>query len=75
MVRVKNGTQLEGVTTEAKPAWEKTVYFNGNVTSHASTSGEKLQAYLDVIDERGGMVNKTYTFDKECNEIASGKIE
>ena len=66
---------VEGVTTEAKPAWEKTVYFNGNVTSHASTSGEKLQAYLDVIDERGGMVNKTYTFDKEGNEIASGSIE
>ena len=66
---------VEGVTTEGKPAWEKTIYFNGNVTSHGSTSGEKLQAYLDVMEGRGGMVNKTYTFDKDGNEIATASIE
>lgn len=66
---------VEGITTEGKPAWEKTIYFNGNVTSHGSTSGEKLQAYLDVMEGRGGMVNKTYTFDKDGNEIATASIE
>ena len=66
---------VKGVTTEGKPAWEKTIYFNGNVTSHGSTSGEKLQAYLDVMEGRGGMVNKTYTFDKDGNEIATASIE
>jgi hypothetical protein len=66
---------VEGVTTEGKPAWEKTIYFNGNATSHGSTSGEKLQAYLDVMEGRGGMVNKCYTFDKEGNEIATASIE
>jgi hypothetical protein len=66
---------VEGISTEAKPIWEKTVFLNGNATSHASTSGEKLQTYFDVMDGHGGMVNKTYTFDKDGNEIASGKIE
>lgn len=66
---------VEGISTEAKPIWEKTVFFNGSATSYGSTSGAKLQTYLDVMDGRGGMVNKTFTFDKDGNEMASGKIE
>lgn len=66
---------VEGITIEAKPVWEKTIYFNGNVTNHGSSSGEKLQTLLDVMDKRGGMVNKYYTFDKDGNEIVSGKME
>ena len=66
---------VEGVTTEGKPAWEKTIFFNGNVSTHASTSGDKLNAFFEAMENHGGMVNKCYTFDKEGNEIASGTIE
>ena len=66
---------VEGVTTEGNPAWEKTILFNGNVSTHASTSGDKLRAFLEAMENHGGMVNKCYTFDKEGNEIASGTIE
>jgi len=66
---------VEGITTEGNPVWEKTILFNGNVSTHASTSGDKLRAFLEAMENHGGMVNKCYTFDKEGNEIASGTIE
>ena len=66
---------VEGVTTEGKPAWEKTIFFNGNVSTHASTSGDKLNAFFEAMENHGGMVNKTYTFDKDGNEIATASIE
>ena len=66
---------VEGVTTEGNPAWEKTIFFNGGASTHASTSGDKLNTYFEAMENHGGMVNKCYTFDKEGNEIASGTIE
>ena len=65
---------VEGITTDAKTAWEKTVYFrSGSV--HGNTTVEKLQSSLDAMERHGGMVNKYYTFDKDGNEIASGSME
>ena len=89
--KVKDGTQIndtkveeiyplaekmyvEGITTDAKTAWEKTVYFRSG-TVHGNTTVEKLQSFLDAMDNHGGMVNKYYTFDKDGNEIASGTME
>ena len=66
---------VEGITIDAKPAWEKTIDFRAGVTAHANTSGEKLQALLDAMEKHGGMVNKYYTFDKDGNQIATGSIE
>ncbi len=65
---------VEGISTEAKPIWEKTVFFRSS-SIHANSTGEKLQAHLDAMERHGGMVNKTFTFDKDGKEIASGKIE
>jgi hypothetical protein len=65
---------VEGVSTEAKPIWDKTVFFTSG-TNHANAKGENLQAFLDAMERHGGMVNKTFTFDKDGNEIASGSIE
>jgi hypothetical protein len=66
---------VEGITTDGKTAWEETVFFNGGATSHGNASGEKLQTLLDAMNNRGGMVNKTYTYDKDGKEIATGSIQ
>jgi hypothetical protein len=66
---------LEGITTDGKKAWSKTVDLRAGVTNHVSPSGEKLQSFLDAMENHGGMVNKYYTLDKDGNEIASGTME
>ena len=90
-VKVKEGAQLEGVrinniypvskllyiegiTTKAEKAWGKTVDFS-SATTHANTTGEKLAAYTEAWERHGGVLNKTFTFDKDGNQISSGSIE
>ena len=66
---------LEGITTDGKKAWSKTVDFRAGVTTHGSTSGQKLPSFLEVMEGHGGMENKYYTFDKDGNQLSYGKIE
>ena len=66
---------LEGITTDGKKAWSKTVDLRAGVTNHVSPSGEKLQSFLDAMENHGGMVNKYYTFDKDGKQLSYGSIE
>ena len=72
---LSNLLYVEGITTKAEKAWGQTVSFTGSASIHANTIGEKLAAYTEVWERRGGVLNKTYTFDKDGNQIDSGKIE
>ena len=72
---VSNLLYIEGITTKAEKAWGKTVDFTGSASTHASTSGDKLAAYTEAWERRGGVLNKTYTFDKDGNQISTGNIE
>ena len=72
---VSNLLYVEGITTKAEKAWGNTVDFTGSASTHASTTGDKLAAYIEAWERHGGVLNKTYTFDKDGNQIGSGKIE
>lgn len=72
---VSNLLYVQGITTDAQIAWDKTVSFTGDATTHASTSGEKLAAYTEAWERHGGVLNKTYTFDKDGTQLSSGTIE
>ena len=64
---------LEGITKDGKKAWGKTVQF-GEGISHMDTSGEKLPQLIELWESRGGMLNVSFTFDKDGNQIGSGAI-
>ena len=64
---------LEGITKDGKKAWGKTVKF-GEGNSSMDTSGEKLQQLIELWESRGGMLNVSFTFDKDGNKIGSGTI-
>lgn len=72
---VSNLLYVQGVTIDAKIAWEQTVSFTGGATTHASTSGEKLAAYTEAWERHGGVLNATYSFDKDGKQVSSGTIE
>ena len=65
---------LEGITKDGKKAWGKTVKLGGT-TGHMDTSGEKLPQLIELWDSRGGILNASFTFDKDGNQIGSGVIE
>ena len=65
---------VEGITTKAEKDWGKTVDFT-SASNHANTTGEKLAAYIEAWERHGGVLNKTYTFDKDGNQVSSGSIE
>lgn len=66
---------VQGITTDAQMAWEKTVSLTGGASTHASTSAEKLAAYTEAWERHGGVLNMTYTFDKDGRQISTGSIE
>ena len=72
---LSNLLYVEGITTKAEKAWGQTINFTGSASIHTSTTGEKLAAYTEAWERRGGVLNKTYTFDKDGNQISSGNIE
>lgn len=66
---------LQGVTTDGKKAWDTEVALGAEAVTTTDTSGKKLPEYIARWEQRGGIINKTYTFDKDGNQISSGKIE
>ena len=72
---VTKAIYLQGITTDAKMAWEKTVDLGAGVSTTTGTSGAKLPEYIEQWEKRGGVINKTYTFDKDGNQISTGNIE
>ena len=66
---------LEGITKDGKKAWGNTVKLGESISHRMDTSGEKLPQLIELWDSRGGMLNASFTFDKDGNQIGSGVIE
>ena len=72
---VSNLLYIQGVTVDAKKTWDRTIDFTGSASTHFSTSGEHLPTSIAAIEHHGGLLNKSYTFDKDGNLVNAGKIE
>ena len=65
---------LEGITTDGKKAWGKTVKLNTK-DGRMESSDEKLPQLIELWESRGAMFNASLTFDKDGNQVGSGAIE
>ena len=65
----------EGIASNGQKAWDKTIDLGGGASSHTGSTGEKLPSYIELWEERGGMLNYSYTLDKDGNLLDSKKIE
>lgn len=65
---------LLGINQDATLAWSKPVDIINGFT-HRALAGSKLAAWLETVNNRGGLVNSGYSFDKEGNITSLDKIE
>lgn len=65
---------LQSINQDATLAWGKPVdMINGS--KHMALAGSKLAAWLETVNNRGGIINSSYGFDKEGNSTSLDKIE
>ena len=65
---------VEGIYTDATKAWGKNFDLVASVTQ-PGVDATRLPSYIEIWERHGGIVNQNYTFDKDGNQVASGKIE
>ena len=66
---------VEGITKDGQKAWGNTVDLSAGVSTHGGSTGEKLPAYIEQWEKKGGVINMAYTFDKDGKQLGTGKIE
>ncbi|MBO4801346.1 MAG: hypothetical protein J5545_05710 [Bacteroidaceae bacterium] len=63
---VSNYAYVTCLSKDRQTIWAQTVSFTPGNSHSIPSKGSKLQAYLEAfVEERGGLLNLSYTFDKD----------